>query len=352
MKRKYILGLIIAVLITLIVFQLASNKRTLNQKKQPPQDTAVLIPVKAVKAKTQLELISLVKTGAVAPFKEARVLTTTTGTIQQLRFNLGDHVSQGQVLAITDTHLMRLDLQKSATNAEKLRYDLQTYTDLLQGQAATQEKVNEVRQHYLDALNQVSRDKKQIADAAVKAPTSGMIAEKPVEEGVFANTGTQIATIVNISQAKVQLNLTENEVYQVKIGQPVKITAAVYPGQVFNGRISFVSPQADETHSYSVEIMAENKESALLRTGTFVYADFSRKTSQQILLIPRSALTQSVKEASVYVIENNAVHQKPVRTGIEMNGMIQVISGIKAGDLVVTAGQINLKEGSRVIISK
>ncbi|WP_162847036.1 efflux RND transporter periplasmic adaptor subunit [Mucilaginibacter gracilis] len=200
----------------MIAFRLASNKRTLNQKKQPSKDTVVRIPVKAIQAKTQLELISLVKTGAVAPFKEAKVLTTASGTIQQLRFNLGDHVSQGQVLAVTDTRLMELDLQKSVTNAEKLRHDLQTYTELLQGQAATQEKVNEVRQNYLDAVNQVSHDKKQIADAAVKAPTSGMIAEKPVEEGVFANAGTRIATIVNISQAKVQLNLTEDEVYQVK----------------------------------------------------------------------------------------------------------------------------------------
>lgn len=352
MKRKYIFGLIIIVIIALLVFRLASNKSTLNKKEQPSKDTVVQIPVKAVAAKEQLEVISLVKTGAVAPFKEAKVLSTASGTIQQLRFSLGDHVGQGQVLAVMDTRLMQLDLQKSETNAEKLRHDLQTYNELLQGQAATQEKVNEVRQNYLDAVNQVAQNKKQILDAAVKAPTSGVIAEKPVEDGVFANTGTQIATIVNLSQAKVQLNLTETEVYQVKTGQEVKITTDVYPGQVFNGKITFISPQADDTHNYSVEIIADNKESSLLRSGTFVYADFSRKTSQNILLIPRDALTQSIKDASVFVVENNVVYQKPVKTGIEVNGMIQIISGIKSGDVVVTSGQINLKDGSKVIISK
>jgi len=352
MKRKYIIGLIIVVLLALIIFRLAANKSALNKKGAPSGDTVVRIPVKVAEAKEEIQEVSLLKTGNLAPFKEAKVLSTTGGTIQQLRFNLGDHVNEGQVLAVMDTRLAQLDLQKAETNAAKLKRDLQNYTELLQGQAATQEKVNEVRQNYLDAANQVSQVKKQIADAAIKAPTSGTISEKPVEQGVFANAGTQIATIVNLSQAKVELNLTEAEVYQVKPGQQVKITTDVYPGQVFNGKISFISPQADVTHNYKIEIMADNKESALLRSGTFVYADFSRKSQQRILLIPREALTESVKDASVYVVENNIVRQKPIKTGIEVNSMIQVVGGLNAGEVVVTSGQINLKNGAQVSVSK
>lgn len=352
MKRKYIIGIIVLVLVALIIFQLVSNKRTLDKKKEPARDSIVRIPVKAAPVKEQLEEISLIKTGSLAPFKEAKVLSTIGGTIQQLKFKLGDHVSEGQVLAIMDTRLLQLDLQKAVTNAAKLRRDLQNYTELLAGQAATQEKVNEIRQNYLDAANQVSQVKKQISDAAVKAPTSGTIASKPLEQGVFANAGAEMATIVNLSQAKVQLNLTETEVYQAKQGQLVKITTDVYPGQVFNGKITFISPQADETHNYKVEIIATNKDGALLRSGTFVYADFSRKTTQNILLIPREALTESIKDASVYVVENNVVHQKPIKTGMEVGSQIQVIEGLKAGEIVITSGQINLKEGTQVSISK
>ena len=352
MNRKYIIGIIVLVLVALIVFKLAANKSTLDKKKEPAQDSVVRIPVKAAPVKEQLQEINLVKTGSLAPFKEAKVLSTVGGTIQQLRFNLGDHVNEGQILAIMDTRLLQLDLQKAETNAAKLRRDLQNYTELLEGQAATQEKVNEIRQNYLDAANQVSQVKKQISDAAVKAPTSGTIASKPLEQGVFANAGAEIATIVNLSQAKVQLNLTETEVYQAKQGQQVKITTDVYPGQVFNGKITFISPQADETHNYRVEILATNKEGSLLRSGTFVYADFSRKTTQNILLIPREALTESIKDASVYVVENNVVHQKPIKTGMEVGNQIQVINGLKTGEVVVTSGQINLKEGTQVSISK
>jgi membrane fusion protein (multidrug efflux system) len=352
MKRKYIIGIIVVAIVALIIFRLASNKSTLDKKKEPTRDTVVKIPVKVAAVKEQLQEINLIKTGSLAPFKEAKVLSTVGGTIQQLRFNLGDHVAQGQILAIMDTRLLQLDLQKAQSNAAKLRRDLETYTELLQGNAATQEKVNEIRQNYSDANNQVDQVKKQISDAAVKAPTSGTIATKPLEEGVFANAGAELATIVNLSQAKVQLNLTENEVYQAKEGQQVKITTDVYPGQVFNGKITFISPQADETYNYRVEIIADNKESSLLRSGTFVYADFSRKTTQNILLIPREALTESIKDASVYVVENNIVKQRSIKTGAEMGNMIQVLSRLKAGEIVVTSGQINLKDGTQVSISK
>lgn len=353
MTRKHIITLIVVVSIGLIIFKLAANKSKLNAKENPKEDNAVVkIPVKVAAVKKQLQEINLIKTGSLAPFKEAKVLSTMGGTIIQLRFNLGDYVNEGQILAVMDTRLIQLDLQKAQSNATKLRHDLQTYRELLEGQAATREKVNEIRQNYTDAENQVSQLKKQIADASVKAPVSGTVSAKMLEQGVFANAGAELGTIINLSKVKVQLKLTENEVYQAKPGQLVKITTDVYQGQVFNGKITFISPQADETHNYLVEIIADNKDGSLLRSGTFVYADFSRKTQQNILLIPREALTESIKDAIVYVVQNNVVHQKPIKTGIEMNNLIQVTSGLSAGEVVVTSGQINLKEGSPVSVSK
>jgi RND family efflux transporter MFP subunit len=247
---------------------------------------------------------------------------------------------------------MQLDLQKAETNAAKLRNDLKTYTELLQGKAATQEKVNDIQQNYLDAVNQVDQARRNLADASIKAPTSGIISAKPVEQGMFVSAGTEVATIVNLSRAKVQVNLSEAEVYQVAKGQSVKITTDVYAGKVFNGTVSFISPQADQAHNYLVEILVENSQKSLLRSGTFVYADFSRKTSQQLLLIPREALTASVRNATVYVVEKDVVHQRQVETGLEMGSMVQITSGLRAGEQVVTSGQINLKDGSPISISK
>jgi RND family efflux transporter MFP subunit len=352
MKTKYILTIVALLLVTIVVYKLWSNKKKINAKNSKDTVSQVRIPVKVASAESQLLELSIRKTGNLAPFKEAKALAMTGGNIRELRFKLGDHVTQGQILAIVDTRSLKLELQKAETGAAKLRNDLKTYTELLQGKAATQEKVNELQQSYLDAVNQVNQAKKNLADAAITAPTSGTISAKAVEEGVYVSAGGEIATIINLSQAKVQVNLTESEVYQVVKGQRVKITTDVYPGKEFSGVISFISPQSDQTHNYSVEIMVANAEQAILRSGTFVYADFSKKTKQQLLVIPREALTESMKNASVYVVENNVVRKKTIETGTEIGGKIQVISGLSSGDIVVTSGQINLKDGSQVSISK
>ncbi|WP_440134636.1 efflux RND transporter periplasmic adaptor subunit [Chitinophaga sancti] len=352
MKTKYIVSLVVILIIGLIVYKLAVNKKKLNEKNKPAPVTQVQIPVKVAVAKEQLLEINIIKTGNIAPFKEAKAVAMTAGTLTSVRFELGDQVRQEQVLAITDTRQAQLELQKAETDAAKLRNDLDTYTELLKGKAATQEKVNEIKNNYQTALNQVDQARKKMADAAIKAPTSGIISAKPVEQGVFVNGGTEIATIVNLSKAKVQVNLTEAEVYKVATGQKVKITTDVYPGKAFSGTISFISPQADQTHNYLVEIMTDNTTQSILRSGTFVYADFSKKTQEQLLVIPREALTESAKNAAVYIVKNNVARQQAIQTGNEMGGMMQVISGLQAGDTVVTSGQINLKDGTPVSVSK
>lgn len=343
--------MILTAIAAFIVLRLASNKKKLDEKNKPLQTGVIRIPVKADTVKQQLLEIGLIKAGNLAPFKEAKVLAATNGTLLQVCFNLGDHVSRGQVLAVTDTRNLQLELQKAETNVAKLRSDLNTYTELLKGNAATREQVNNIRQDYTNAVTQAGQAQKNLTDAYVKAPTSGIISTRPVEEGVFVNAGTEIATIVNLSKAKVRVYLTETEVYKVTEGQKVKITTDVYPGKVFNGEVSFISPQADQARNYLVEIQIDNTQAAVLRSGTFIYTDFSRKTGQQVLVVPREAIIESVNDARVYIIEKGIAKLKTIRTGAETGGLVAVTGGIKKGDQVITSGQINIKDGSPVRIS-
>jgi membrane fusion protein (multidrug efflux system) len=352
MKRKYVIIIIVLAIVALIAFNLAANKKTLNEKDRPASASSVNIPVKVAAVHMQVLDFSIRKTGSLAPFKEAKVLSPTSGTIQYLKFELGTKVSEGQIIALMDNHLLQLDLQKAQTNLNKQESDLHTYTDLYNGKAATQEKLNEIRQDYSDALNQYNQVKKQISDAAIKAPTSGIISVKNVEQGVYVNAGAEIATVVNVARAKVQVNLTENEVYQVHQDQHVQITTDVYPGKVFDGAVSFVSPQADATHSYMVEILIDTDPKYVLHSGTFVNADFIKKSNQNVLVIPRDALAESVQNASVYVVEGNKVHQKNIVTGRQLGDMVEVLSGLNNDEEVVVSGQINLKDGTPVSVSK
>lgn len=352
MKKNYILTIVTTALIGLIIFKLVSNKQKINEKKSISTKKDIRIPVTVSKAVQEIKGIDMIKTGSLASFKEAKILSTSNGNVKRLLFSLGDNVKQGQTLAIIDSRLLQLDLQKAQSNMAKLRQDLQTYTELYEGNATTREKMNEIRQTYQDAVNQSEQIKKQVTDANIKAPISGIIGTKVIEEGVFITTGSEIGSIFNLSQLKVQVNLTETEVYQVKQGQRIKLRTDVYPGKTFVGIISYISPQADQTHNYLVEITAGNNSTTPLRSGTFVYADFSKETAQKILLIPREALTGSIKNASVYLAKNGKAIFRKIKTNAEYGDAIQVLDGLSAGDQVVTSGQINLKDGTLISISK
>jgi len=287
MKRNYMISFIVIIVIILIIIQLTFNKRKIDAAKHPAQVSMPRIPVKVARAEFQSLETRMVKTGNLTPFKEAKILSAVGGTIKELRFKLGDQVSIGQVLAVLDTRLQHIELQKSEYNVAKLKSDLQTYSELLTEKAATKEKVNDINQRYQDALNQSRQLRRQIKEAQIRSPINGVVSAKTTEQGVFIDAGSEVATIVNLSKEKVQLNLTEQEVYQVRMAQPVKITTDAFPGKIAEGRISFISPQADEAHSYSVEIMVNSTQGKMLLAGTFVYVEFRKPENQKKLVIPK-----------------------------------------------------------------
>lgn len=352
MKKKLIIILISTAIAGFVVYKLAVNKKEIDKKQQPVSVGRVQIPVTVASASEGIQEAGFVKAGTLAPLREAKVFSVSSGNILRLLFQPGDNVRKGQTLAIIDSRLLQLDLEKSVFNVSKLKYDLQTYTELLEGNATTREQVDDIRQSYTEAVNLSQQLRRQITDADIKAPTDGMIASKAVEEGMFVGIGTELASIVDLSQLKVRIYLTEAEVYQVETGQTVRLTTEVYPGRSFSGTVTFISPQANQAHNYQVEVTVANSGDVILRSGTFVYADFSRKTTQKLLVIPRGALIASTQDASVYLVADGKAVLRTISVGGEYGNSIHVTGGLQAGDQVITSGQINLKDGALIRISK
>lgn len=351
MKKNIIITAVVILVLGLVIWKLTSNKKAINAQSQAIDTAAIAIPIKTDTIRSQAVDLSISKTGTVTPFKESKVFATGSANITKVNFNLGDKVTKGQILAVLDNRTNALELQKAQANADKLKNDLQTYQELLAGKATTAQKVKDLQQNYNDALNQVSQLQKQTSDAYIKAPISGVITTKDVESGVFTSPGAQIATIVDLTQSKVQVNMAEDEVYQIKQGQPVNIVADVYADHPFTGSVTFISPQADATHNYMVEMTLKNSGDNLLRSGTFVTADFPAKITHQVLVLPTQAITGSGDDASVYMVQNNHVYQRKIKTGRSLQNSMEVTSGLQQGDVVVVSGQINLKDGSLISVS-
>lgn len=348
MKKRIIIIGVIVVLIAAIAIKLASNKKTIDDKKKPVLESKVSIPVNTVIVGLQDVNNQLVKTGNLVPFKEADIMAISSGKLVSVNFNLGSMVSQGAVVAQVDNRTLQLNLQQAKLAKDKSDKDFKRYKALLEGEAATEVNFQDAKLSSENAGNQIELIQKQMADNNIKSPVNGQVVSKLKEAGEFVNPGTVLGHVVDVSQLKVNVLVGEKDAYTLQPGQKVTVTTDIYPGVTFEGKITFISSQGDATHNYQVEIILQNNGQHKLKAGTFVYADFARESQQKLMIIPRSSLVESLKNPFVYVIENGKAVVRKITVGREFGDYIEILSGLKEQDQVITAGQVNIKEGALV----
>jgi RND family efflux transporter MFP subunit len=150
-----------------------------------------------------------------------------------------------------------------------------------------------------------------------------------------------------VHQLKGKVYVPENKVFALRTGQPATITAEAFPNEKFEGSVTYISPQGDDSHNYLVQLMIKNGQ-AHLKAGQYVIAGFNTGSGYKVLQIPQTALAEGFKNPYVYLaIDGKAVERKIV-IGKGIGENVEVISGLKEGDQVVVSGQINITNGSHI----
>jgi RND family efflux transporter MFP subunit len=350
MKRIISIVAILAV-VALVAFRLVSNKKAIDEKNQLPDNTGVAVAVNVAPVQSRVSQRNLSLVGTVAANQVIDVKAEAQGRLLSLNVDLGDQVRKGQVIGRIENQLQQLAVSNAEQQLADARQNVERYKNLYEGGAATQAQYDQYRLAFENATNQLAQARKQLANAVVIAPVSGQVTQKAVEAGAFLNLGAAIVTIVDVSRLKVQLNVAENDVYALKPGDPVNITTTVFPGVTYPGKITFISPAGDEAHNYPVEVSFANQAKNPLKAGTYVDVAFNRQSQTPSLQIPREALVGSVKNAQVYVVgDDNLTRLRKVTVGADYGDHLEVLTGLREGERVVTTGQINLTDSTRVSI--
>jgi RND family efflux transporter MFP subunit len=350
-KNSIIITVIIVVVIAAIVGTLVRNKRIINSEKVVKTvENTVAVTVKQAEMQATGGILQFV--GTADPNKEVSIGTSVAGSVVQVNFKLGDHVNKGFLLAKVDDTYKLLAVENAQTAYNKSKDDNERYQVLRKGDAVTEMQARDARVAYDNAANQLENAKKQLADTRIIAPFSGYITSKNTEVGAYLNVGNIVAGMVDISQLRVVVNIPESNVYSLKQGQKVTVTADVLPGTKFEGIVSNISPRGNSAHTYPVEVTIANNGKPQLKAGAYVNVSVDMGKTGQVLMIPRDAIVSTVKDPSVYIVENGIVHLTKITTGQDYGASLEVVSGLKAGDQIVTNGQINLMDGSKVLTAK
>lgn len=345
MKKSLIITVSLLALVGFIAFKLYNNKQKIEANKVTIDRTIIPVAVSTIKA-DYLPYDGKVNLPANLELNnEATLSIGVQGKIEKLGIEVGSRVAQGQVIGKLDVKLKQINLKANELTLAKLEKDLQRNSDLLKGNAGTELSVINSKYDVENTRIQIEQVKQQIADGNIIAPISGVVTSRKLMAGEYVNPGTVIATIVDDVHLKAVVFVNEKDVYQLKVGQAASITSDVFPNKIFVGHVKFISPKGDENHNYRVELQLNTN---ALRAGTYVMVGFDLGRRASLLQIPKLALVEGTKNPYVYVVQDNVAKIQKITVGREVGENIEVVSGLQAGQEVVTSGQINLTNGSKI----
>ncbi len=349
--KRFITIAVVVVLAGIIAFRLMQNKKTIEARARVEDNSAQVISVNVYKTEKKIAEKKLKMVGTAIANQVIDIKSEVQGKITSLHITLGQRVTKGQALAKIDDRLRALAVDNAEQRVADARQNYERFKNLYEGGAASKAQFDQYSLAYDNARNQLDQAKKELSSTTVTSPISGIITAKQAEEGAFTTMGAPIATVVDISSLKIQLNISEQDVYTLNLGDEVTITTTVFPGVKYHGKVTFISPRGDEAHNYPVELSIENKKDKQLKAGTYVDVAFNKQSNAPTLQIPREALVGSLKDARVYVVGQESTAQlKPILIGNDYGQYLEVIDGLSEGDVVVTSGQINLTNGVKVSI--
>lgn len=200
------------------------------------------------------------------------------------------------------------------------------------------------------ALDEHRQMQTRLAKATLVAPINGVVAQRSVNVGDM--TGDKpLFRIVDNRLLYLTVTVPSREIDSLKVGQRVAFTTGSDSGKVYSGKITFINPAVNETDR-SLRVIAEvPNEKEDLKSGLFVKARIETRIRENVLQAPRSSLLNwdvNSRKADVFLVQAGVARRKTVETGVVAGDFVEIPQGLAPGDIVVTRGGFNLKDGDRV----
>lgn len=272
-----------------------------------------------------------------------------SGRISRLGFNDGQRVKRGQLLVQLDNTLQLAQLQQAEAQASIARTNLQRNRELVAANFVSQSVVDQSAAALEVADAQVALARAQLARMRIEAPFDGVAGIRSVNVGDYVKDGADLVNVEDLSSVLLDFRLAERYVSRIKTGQPVEAQLDAMPGKSFKGKVDAVDSLLDANgRSLLVRARLPNS-SGELRSGMFARTRVVFATRANALVVPEEALVPLAgKQYLVKVVDgpNGKVSQRiEARIGMRLPGKVEILEGLAAGDVVVTAGQTRLLRG-------
>jgi membrane fusion protein (multidrug efflux system) len=214
-----------------------------------------------------------------------------------------------------------------------------------------EQDVDTVRSELAVQKAEVELIEAQIAKTELRAPFDGIVGLRFVSEGAFltatSNNAARIATLQSIDNLKIDFSLPEKYASRVNVGDPVEFVVAGYKDR-FRGEVYAYEPRIDvNTRTLLIRAVCSNAQSALI-PGAFATVEIKLDQVNDAIVVPASAVIAGLNEKTVFLIEDGRAVRRGVQTGTRTESAVQIVSGLKPGDVLITSGLQQLRNGQAV----
>lgn len=290
-------------------------------------------------------------TGSVLPNESLELKSEVSGKITSILFREGKQVRKGELLVQTNDDEIEAQLEKQKYN-RKLNEDNEfRQRKLLEKDAISQEEYDNALNRFKTTEADIRLLETQLAKTKIQAPFDGVIGLRFVSEGAYISPSTIIATLYNISPAKIEFAVPSRYSSQVAPGKKIRFTIE-NDLKLYDGEVYAIEPRIDpDTRTLKLRALAENKQGNLL-PGQFVKVEVILGSISNALLVPTEAVIPEQAGKKVFILENGKAKEVFVETGIRTANSLEILTGLKANDTLLTTGILQLKPGMEVVISK
>jgi membrane fusion protein (multidrug efflux system) len=335
-------------------FKAAMIKKFISALSNPPQT------ISAAKAATSEWLPKVEAIGSLRAVKGADLSLEVSGVVESISFNSGDDVAEGAPLLKLRTadDVARLNSLQAMAELNDITYERDQKQFKMQ--AVSQATLDTDAANLKNAKAQVAQQQAIIDKKLLRAPFAGHLGIRAVDLGQYLGPGTVIVTLQALDPIYVDFFVPQQSVDQVRLNQSVTIKIDAFKDQTFAGEIAAINPKVDTTNR-NVQIRAtlKNPDHKLL-PGMYATVDIAVGSPTTYVTLPQTAITYNPYGDTVYVVEgkgNNAdgkpqltARQTFVTVGPTRGDQVAILKGVDEGDMIVTAGQIKLHNGSVVLI--
>lgn len=340
--KNLIYALLIIVLGGFIAYRIVSNKsKNEDSKKSGDKDTPTNVTGMVVKTSTFDNNLSL--SGSIEANEQIEIHSEVSGIVEGIYFTEGSFVNKGQVLFKVNDIELKAQLRQASTKEGLAAENERRAKLLLAKEAISQEEFDVARADHASAQAQTQLIRAQIAKTSVKAPFSGKIGLRSISPGTYITPAVLVAKLVNTGKLKITFSIPEKYATQVKSGSVIDFTVSGST-KIYNAKIYAIEPEVEvATRTLQIRAIADNADGKLL-PGTFADVKLPLDIIKDAIVVPTEAIVPVQDGKKVFIANKGKAKEVMVEATTRTDASILILSGLKAGDTLVTSGVMSLKD--------